>query len=632
VAGREWHHGKVSVNGVPPDARAVVDRAAAAIVVVDADCNVSLWNEAAERMFGWPAADVLGAPPPNIPEELRAEHQAVLERSVDGRLVSIVSRRLRREGTAFHVRVDTSCVVEGGEVTGWISVFHEAEQPSESREQEDDGGSLISRLTEVMVDINAELDLTAVFDRIAQSLTELTGADAAGFVLIEGDTLRLVSMVDFPDERLHYEADLATSLFGELLRSGKKVMLATDDTRSLDDLIWSDLEGLHTIALGVSNVHGRPCGALYALYSNRAVGNTEIELLELLAGHAGVALGNALTYQEMARKRGHERAVFEASADGIAVLDARGRIRRWNRVAAELTGRDLQDVLDRRPFFPIPVPHGDPVTHRLPNGRWMEILSQEIPETGEWVVDFRDVTDAKAVEEEKDFFLATASHELRTPITVVRGYAETLERRWDKLDDASRRSAVATIADRSATLARLVDNLFLGTPEGTGDFPMAQSKFDLCAVLREATTAFESLSEKHEVLLDAPETLPPVAGDPTATDLILGQILENAVKYSPLGGRILVEASVAGPHVAVVVADPGKGIRPEDRERVFDRFVQGEGGDRRPFGGIGLGLYIARRLARLQGGDVTAHPNTPQGTRMRIVLMRADDEVEQTAG
>ena len=96
---------------------------------------------------------------------------------------------------------------------------------------------------------------------------------------------------------------------------------------------------------------------------------------------------------------------------------------------------------------------GGKLTHRLPSGRWLDVLCNELDGRDERVVDFRDVTAAKELEEAKDLFLATTSHELRTPITVVQGFASTLASRWDKLTDAERRAAVQTIADRAGRWA-----------------------------------------------------------------------------------------------------------------------------------------------------------------------------------
>ncbi|GAA3738886.1 sensor histidine kinase [Salinactinospora qingdaonensis] len=609
------------MTSAPLTADAVLASAADPIVAVDPDLRVVQWNPAAERMFGWRFAEVVGDRAPIVPDELMAEHHAVLERVRAAGPVAVHTRRHHRDGHSLHVRVVTSLLTdEQGNNAGWVSLFNAVEDAATIHNHVAQRAQLVRRLTDVVADINVDLDLSSVLDRIAHSLTELTGADAGGFVLIEEDQLRLVSLTQLSDHLRGYSAPLETSLFGELLRSGKTVLLATDDTRSLDDLIWSDLQGLHTIALGVSNVQGRPYGALYALYSRGRVGHVELELLELLAAHAGVALGNAMAYQEMVRRRAHERAVVDSSDDGIAVLDRAGRVRKWNRTAAELTGYAFADMIGTPPPFPLPDQHRGSLTHQLENGRWLEILIADIPETGEQVVDFRDVTQAKALEQEKDLFLATAGHELRTPITVVRGFATTLARQWDRLDDTARYEAISTIAERSTRLSYLVENLLMGSAAGSGELTVDKSPFDVVPLLRETTAAFRPLSEHHQVLLDAPDSLSMALGDPVATDVVIGQLLENALKYSPEGGTVTVSADVAGESLVVEVSDEGVGVAACDAERIFDRFVQGDVGDRRRFGGIGLGLYIARRLARAQGGDLSAHPNTPHGTRMRFTI------------
>jgi signal transduction histidine kinase len=243
----------------------------------------------------------------------------------------------------------------------------------------------------------------------------------------------------------------------------------------------------------------------------------------------------------------------------------------------------------------------------------------------ERVVDFRDVTAAKELEEAKDLFLATTSHELRTPITVVQGFASTLANRWDKLSDADRRSAVQTIVDRAGALAKLVEQLLLGSKAGAEQLAMSNGPFDLAGLVRGAAVAFRPLSDQHTLTVDIPDQLPKAFGDPTATDVIIGQLLENAFKYSPDGGNVTVAARASGDQIEVTVEDEGIGIPPADRERVFERFVQGETGDRRRFGGIGLGLYIVRQLARAQDAEVTAEGREGgTGTVMRLQLRSAD--------
>ncbi|MCT9931750.1 PAS domain-containing sensor histidine kinase [Planotetraspora sp. A-T 1434] len=600
-------------------ARAVVASSPDAIVALDRDLAVLSWNAAAERLFGWPAEELMGRRAPIVPAELMAEHNAVLERVRTGGPVSLRTRRFHRDGRLLDVRVDTSALRTGtGALLGYVNVYHPTEDDEAARDRVARRARLVRRLTDVVGDINAELDLPVVLDRIAASLTELTGADAGGFVSIDGERLRLVGVHQLPDSLRGATADLHTSLVGKLLRTGKTVMLETGP-EGFQDLIWARVPGLHTIAVGIAAVGGRPYGALYALFAKRKASHLELELLELLAGHAGIAVGNAMAYQDAVRQRAHQRAVFDASADGIAVLNEAGAVIQWNPAAAELTGFPANEVIGGPPPFALPAP-GEKLTIQLSSGRWLDVLRAEIHETGESVVDFRDVTRAKELEEAKDLFLATTSHELRTPITIVRGFASTLDSRWDHLSDGERRSAVHTIAERARSLGQLMDHLLLGARAGADELKVNVEIFDLAERVRAATLGLPVLSDRHRMEVDIPDGLPRVYGDSLATDILLGQLLENAFKYSPDGGLIRVEAWPEDGCVVLVVDDEGVGIAPADRDRVFERFVQADSGNRRRFGGVGLGLYIVRSLARAQGGDVTALPRPGGGTRMRVVL------------
>jgi two-component sensor histidine kinase len=207
----------------------------------------------------------------------------------------------------------------------------------------------------------------------------------------------------------------------------------------------------------------------------------------------------------------------------------------------------------------------------------------------------------------------------------VQGFASTLASRWEQLSDADRRAAVRTIAERAGSLGRLVEQLLLGARAGADALPVNNDWFDLAALLRATVVSFGPLSDKHEVVADVPADLPLAYGDGMATDIIVGQLLENAFKYSPSGGTVMVRARVVGPVIEVDVEDEGIGIAAGDHERIFERFVQGETGDRRRFGGVGIGLYIVRRLAIAQSGTVIARTRPEGGTIMRLTLRRASE-------
>src|SRR6201993_2128165 len=238
-------------------ARGGIEAAADAIVAFNTDRAVMLWNPAAERMFGWAAAEVIGVEPPTIPEELAAEHNAVFERVRGGGQISFATRRIRKDGTMLDVRIDTSALTDSdGEVLGWVNICHETGEDDVARHYMAERARVVRRLGDVVTDMNAQRDLEAVLDRIAGSLRELTGADGGGFVLIEDDRLRLVSTAGLPARLRGRAAALEGSLVADLMRSGKTVMMPTDDGGGFDDLIWSALPGLHTIALSLSHIAG----------------------------------------------------------------------------------------------------------------------------------------------------------------------------------------------------------------------------------------------------------------------------------------------------------------------------------------------------------------------------------------
>ena len=226
----------------------------------------------------------------------------------------------------------------------------------------------------------------------------------------------------------------------------------------------------------------------------------------------------------------------------------------------------------------------------------------------------------KQLEAAKDLFLATASHELRTPLTVLRGFAETLLNHWDALDDKSRRELVETIRVRTEGMTSLVEQILLGSRAGLGVAAKLRP-FDLAAATRTAAAAIAGSSDNHPLVVDAPTELI-VLGDEGTVDAILGQLVENSVKYSPEGGRIDVTLRADGAEAVLAVADLGVGIPAGDLGRVFDRFVRSEHGAKgqRTAGGAGLGLYIVKRYVEAQHGRVEALPRPGGGTVIEVRL------------
>ena len=233
--------------------------------------------------------------------------------------------------------------------------------------------------------------------------------------------------------------------------------------------------------------------------------------------------------------------VVAALADGLAVVDRDGHVRLWNPAAAQVTGRTVEQALSRPLPFPLP-PSGQVRDHRMPDGRWLRITSGELPGPGTLrVVTFRDITDQQRRDHDRELFVAVTSHELRTPVTVIKGYADTLTDHWESLTEVDRRQAARVIGQRANELARLVDRLLSARPAeaGPGDDP--PTPFDLGEALRSAVVDLPA-ELRRRLVLRLPADLPKALGHRPSLATVLTELTTNAGKYSAPDSPIEITA------------------------------------------------------------------------------------------
>lgn len=232
-------------------------------------------------------------------------------------------------------------------------------------------------------------------------------------------------------------------------------------------------------------------------------------------------------------------------------------------------------------------------------------------------------TDQARRQEDRDLWVAVTSHELRTPVTVIKGYADTLTNHWHSLGDEGRREAVRVIGARAGELARLVDRLLSATSDDGEVGGSSAGPFDMADALRHAAEEVPADLRRRLRLRGLPVSLPKAYGDRDSLTTILTELATNADKYSPPDSEVELSAGADEQTVMFQVADRGVGVPPEHVERAFERYWQGKSGDRRHHPGAGLGLYLVRRIVERQNGWVSLRPRDGGGTVAEVRLPRA---------
>ena len=219
----------------------------------------------------------------------------------------------------------------------------------------------------------------------------------------------------------------------------------------------------------------------------------------------------------------------------------------------------------------------------------------------------------------RDEFLSVAAHELKTPVTSLRGFAELTIRRLDTtgtVEPQRLRRALVEIDQQSDKLSRLVAQLLDISRIQGGRLQLEPELVDLAALIKGAVAVVQAGTTRHTITLLAPTPVPALL-DPLRIEQVAVNLMVNAVKYSPAGGPIEVEVSAPSPDsVRLAVRDHGIGVPPADRERVFDRFVQAHAG----YGGMGLGLYISRHIVELHGGTIELQAPPDGGSYFVVTL------------
>jgi signal transduction histidine kinase len=311
------------------------------------------------------------------------------------------------------------------------------------------------------------------------------------------------------------------------------------------------------------------------------------------------------------------------------LVDDTAQIRSWNTAAEVLFGISAEAAIGNTatavfPEFTVLLERASSALTPVRIGgeeRWLAVSVSRFD--GGRVVTLRDATIEHALERTRSDFVTTASHELRTPLTAVYGSVRTLLEREDTLDDSQRRRLLRVIEQESDHLAQIVDQLLVAAQIDRGQLRLAESDCDVTALCSSVVEAAEARSpESIQLKLVAPPTTRPFSCDQHRLKQVLVNLVENAIKYSPEGGRVEVRIADLADRVRIDVGDEGLGIPRSEQTRIFEKFYRLDAEMTRGVGGSGLGLYISREIVEQMGGVLTVRSRRGSGSTFTVTLPR----------
>ena len=505
-------------------------------------------------------------------------------------------------------------------------------------------------LLEIARVITQELDLDAVLARILRHAAELL-AGQAGLVALRGDGggWTVAAFHGIPKPLISYLDPLLAEVpdYEEAAR-----FEIPEVNRLLQRLAQEVSLGLLTGVGLPLIVQKRVLGVIFVFRNYRGVFSREDRLLlQSFADQAAIAVHNAQLYDQTSSQAQRLDAILDSVADGILILTPGKAIERCNPAFARLLGHPSGQIIGTK--------HSDTV-------RWKELShgpTLEQAEAGGWpltptatlyvegdllradgsvvavgvtyapllnqagqllnvIASVRDVSRFRQAEDLQSTFISVISHELKTPVALIKGYVGTLRREDVRWDSKTVRDSLTVIEEEADHLAELIENLLDASRLEAGGLALNSADLLLPRLAGRLAERFRTQTDKHQIVLDFPAEFPVILADEQRISQVLLNLLSNAVKYSPMGGEIRIGGQMRPEHVVVCVQDQGPGIPPGDVPHIFDRFYRASE-TARSIKGAGLGLYLTRAILEAHGGSIWVDSHYKEGARICFSLPRA---------
>jgi PAS domain S-box-containing protein len=504
-------------------------------------------------------------------------------------------------------------------------------------------------LLEINRAITEVLDLEQVLNRIVRVSAELLGG-SAGLIVLR-DELGAWDIRSSHGINRDFIEEL-DPLLADIPDHGDPAKFALPEVnRRLQRITRAASMGLLT-GVGLPMIAGgEVIGVIFVFRAYRSrFSQEDRNLLSAFASQAAIAAHNARLFTEIRQQKQHLDAILESAADGLFILDPSYTFLRANRAFSRLTGYSAEEVIGK--------PHAEVI-------RWLSRepgLSLEDAEAGGWplttqatlyvegdlvtedggaisvgityapaqsvdgrllsiVGAVRDITKFREAEELKSTFISIISHELRTPVALIKGFVGTLRREDAHWDSDTVQESLAVIEEESDRLAALIDDLLDASRLQAGALALSRSEVSLDHLAKRMIERFAPQSDLHTFKAQFPQDFPVILADESRLMQVIGNLLSNAVKYSPQGGEVIITGRTHPDQVIVCIQDEGPGISLEDMPRVFNLFYRSNEASRKTKG-AGLGLFLAKAVVEAHGGKIWVDDRVDSGARICFSLPR----------
>ena len=501
--------------------------------------------------------------------------------------------------------------------------------------------------------MTSQLDLRAVLRLILESATELVGGQVGLIALIQPDeTYQIVAGYGLPRQFW----PLLTPLFADMPESGQNVDPLQWTIPNLErrlQLVVSQIGiALQQIVALPMTVGDNLVGVIYVLRrEGTAFTVADRQALSSFAAQAAIAVHNARLYQQVMREKQRLDAMIENSGDGVMLLDPEEQIIVFNRALTKMTGIPVEDAIGHKcreilrlrnhysdqevPELASPLDYcrqgeqyyveGDYVREddiRVTLGITYSPLSDAEGQLVNIIANIRDITHFREAEEMKSTFISVISHELKTPVALIKGYAGTLRREDAHWDEETVRESVGVIEEEADRLTQLIDNLLDASRLQAGQMQLNKTDVRLDKMSARIVDKFRTQTSQHSFELNFVDDFPHIQGDEERLRQVLSNLISNAIKYSPNGGLITIAGHFDYEQVYVAITDQGIGIPAGERERIFDRFYRVESALSRRTQGAGLGLYLVKSVIEAHGGRIWVSSNSGKGSTFVFTVPR----------